>query len=40
MCDMNIEPEIALIAINFSDSFFDVLSVFKGRFPNIFSQCL
>ena len=34
--DVKIEPRIALIVENFSDSFFIVISTFKGRFQNIF----
>ena len=34
-----IEPQITLIAVNLSDSFFIMISAFKGQFPNIFSQC-
>ena len=36
--DTKIEPQIALIAENCSDSFFVVLSALKGRLPNVFSQ--
>ena len=36
--DVKIEPQIALIAENFSDSFFVVILAFKGQFPNVFSQ--
>ena len=37
--DTKIEPQIALIAENFSNSFFVVISTFKGRFPKVFSKC-
>ena len=36
--DVKIEPQITMIAENLSDSFFIVISAFKGRFPNVFSQ--
>ena len=39
LIDIKIKPQIALIAVNFSDSFFDVILAFKGWFLNIFSQC-
>ena len=39
LIDVKIEPQIALIAKNLFDSFFVVISAFKGRFLNTISQC-
>ena len=35
---MKIEPQIALIAVDFFDSFSGVISVFKGELLSVFSQ--
>ena len=37
--DVKIEPQNFFLSVNFSDSFPDVISAFKGRLPNVFSQC-
>ena len=37
LIDVKIKPQIALIAENISDSFFVMISAFKGQFPNVFS---
>ena len=37
--DAKIEPQISLIAVNFIDKFSYMISAFKGRLPNVFSQC-